>query len=122
MLLRMDGGIYIAVFYLPVAQDITIGQRGAYFFRSGVYLYVGSAQQHLEARIARHARQQKALRWHVDYLSTRAPMMGAIILSGRRARECEVAAELRREYELTVPGFGASDCRCGGHLFFMPEL
>ncbi len=118
----MDSGLYIAVFYLPIEQRITIGRRGRYRFRPGVYFYVGSAQKNLSARIERHARTDKALRWHIDYLSVKAPMIGAITVSGSRERECQMAAELKGAYELVIPGFGASDCRCGGHLFYASEL
>ncbi len=48
-------------------------------------------------------------------------MLGVIEIPGTRERECEVAGELAELYELAVPGFGASDCRCGGHLFYVPE-
>jgi sugar fermentation stimulation protein A len=118
----MDSGVYIAVFSLPIEQDITVGRRGRYRFRSGVYFYVGSAQKNLSARIERHARRQKPLRWHIDYLSVKASMMGAIIVPGLRDRECQLAVELEGLYELAVPGFGASDCRCRGHLFYTAEL
>jgi sugar fermentation stimulation protein A len=64
----------------------------------------------------------KPLRWHIDYLSTKAAMIGAMVVPGPRERECELAGELRHMYELAVPGFGASDCGCGGHLFYAPGL
>jgi len=118
----MDSGVYIAVFYLPIEQSITVGRQGRYRFKPGVYFYVGSAQRNLEARIERHARRQKPLRWHIDYLSIKAHMIGAITVSGSRERECQMAAELKRLYELAIPCFGASDCRCGGHLFYTLEL
>ena len=118
----MNSGLYIAVFYLSIEQCITIGQRGRHRFRSGTYFYVGSAQLNLAARIERHARRQKPLRWHIDYLSTRARMIGAITVQGGREQECELAAELKQSYELAMPGFGASDCRCGGHLFYTSEV
>ena len=49
-------------------------------------------------------------------------MVGAMIVPGPRERECELAGELRHMYELAVPGFGASDCGCVGHLFYTREL
>ncbi len=118
----MDGGTYIVVFDLTERQQIQVGKLGCYSFRTGIYLYVGSAQRHLSARISRHARKEKPLRWHIDYLSVRADMLGAMMVSAPRERECEMAAELRQMYELAVPGFGASDCRCGGHLFYARRL
>jgi sugar fermentation stimulation protein A len=113
----MDAGLYIAVFHLPVGRRIRVGRLGRVSFPPGVYLYVGSAQRNLGARLARHARRVKPLRWHVDYLSTKAQMLGAIVVPGGRDGECRLAAELARAYPRAAAGFGASDCRCGGHLF-----
>ena len=115
-------GTYIAVFDLPEPCRIEVGKLGCFSFRPGVYLYVGSAQRNLPARIERHARREKPLRWHIDYLSTKANMFGAMIVPGPRERECELARELGDIYELAVPRFGASDCQCAGHLFFTREL
>ena len=115
-------GIYIAVFDLSERRRIQVGKLGCFWFEPGLYLYVGSAQQNLPARLERHSRSAKPLRWHIDYLSTKAHMIGTMIVPGPRERECELAAELSRICELAVAGFGASDCRCGGHLFYAKEL
>ena len=116
----MESGLYIAVFRLGRPLRVCVGQLGAFLFQPGVYFYVGSAQRNLPARLARHARREKPLRWHIDYLSTRARMLGAIVVPGRRERECELAAELAGLFDAPVPGFGASDCRCPTHLFHTP--
>ena len=110
------------MFYLPKARDISVGKLGRFLFREGFYFYVGSAQRNLSARLERHSRKAKPLRWHIDYLSTKAEMLGAITIAGPRQRECVLAGELAGLFELAVPDFGASDCRCGGHLFYTPEL
>ena len=118
----LDSGVYIAFFYLPKAQRIRAGRLGRVSFRRGVYLYVGSAQRNLSARLNRYARKNKPLRWHIDYLSVKAEMLGAITIAGPRERECMLVRSLNKMFELAVPGFGASDCRCGGHLFYASEL
>jgi sugar fermentation stimulation protein A len=118
----MLGGTYIVVFRLAERRHIRVGRLGCFSFKPGVYLYVGSAQRNLSARIERHGRKNKRLRWHIDYLSTKAVMIGAMVVPGPRERECELAGELRHMYEQAVPGFGASDCGCGGHLFYAPGL
>ena len=118
----MDSGVYIAVFYLPKTQKIRVGKLGQFSFRQGVYFYVGSAQRNLSARINRHGQKNKPLRWHIDYLSTKAEMLGVITIAGPRKHECMLARKLNEIFELAVPGFGASDCRCGGHLFYAPAL
>ena len=113
----MDGGVYIAVFHLPRARRITVGRLGRHDFAPGLYFYVGSAQRGLQKRLARHGRRNKRLHWHIDSVSARARMLGAILIAGPRRRECEIAAELARLLSRPVAGFGASDCRCAGHLF-----
>ena len=117
-----EGGLYIAVFSLQAQRWIQVGRLGRFEFAPGFYFYVGSAQGNLAARLARHGRREKALRWHVDYLSTEATMIGAMIVPGSREGECTLAAQLGRLYGLAVPRFGASDCRCGGHLFYASAL
>ena len=118
----LDSGVYIAVFYLARATKISVGKLGRFGFRQGIYFYAGSAQRGLSARLERHGRKKKPLRWHIDYLSVRCEMPGAITIAGPRERECELAKKLAGMFELAAPGFGASDCRCGGHLFYAPEL
>lgn len=118
----MDSGVYIAVFYLPRVQKIRIGKMGEFFLKRGAYFYVGSAQRNLLARLKRHSNKKKPLRWHIDYLSSKARMLGAITIPGTRKRECELAKELGKIFKLSIPGFGASDCRCGGHLFYSSKL
>ncbi len=117
-----DGGVYIAVFFLAKARSVSVGKLGRFYFRPGVYFYAGSAQRNLSARLERHGKKSKPLRWHIDYLSVRADMLGAIVVGGPRKRECELAQELVGMFESAAPGFGASDCRCGGHLFYAPQL
>jgi sugar fermentation stimulation protein A len=103
-------------------RRIQIGQLGRFSFRQGTYFYTGSAQRNLSARLDRHSRKKKVLQWHIDYLSVKAEMLGAITIAGPRELECKLARKLSRIFELVVPGFGASDCRCGGHLFYTKEL
>lgn len=118
----MDSGVYIAVFYMPGSKTIQIGRLGRFNFRQGVYFYVGSAQRNLPARLERHGRKKKPLHWHIDYLSVKAEMLGAITINGQPELECQLAKELGGMFELAVPGFGASDCRCAGHLFYAQQL
>src|ERR1035437_1177675 len=111
----MKRGIYIAIFHVSRTQAITIGRLGRFAFRHGYYFYVGSAQRGLQARLARHARRNKPLRWQIDYLSSKAPMVRALMIEGPKNLECRLAAMLARHYPRPIPRFGASDCRCGGH-------
>ncbi|MHC4367334.1 MAG: GIY-YIG nuclease family protein [Planctomycetota bacterium] len=119
---HLESGVYIAIFRLARAQSISVGKLGQFYLRQGVYFYAGSAQRNLPARLERHSSKAKPVRWHIDYLSAQAEMLGAITIAGSRERECELAEELAGMFELAAPGFGASDCRCGGHLFYAPQL
>lgn len=94
---------------------VTVGRLGRFEFPAGRYLYTGSAKRNFEARIARHLRAEKTLRWHIDYLLA-AP--GARVVAVRRSRRGECLLNQARRGTVIVPGFGASDCRagCGSHL------
>ena len=118
----MDSGIYIAVFRLTRPCEVRVGRLGCCSLKRGVYLYVGSAQKNLAARLARHKRRDKPLRWHIDYLSAQAEMLGAMIVPAAKSRECEVAGQLARWFDLAVRRFGSSDCNCPGHLFYSNDL
>lgn len=93
----------------------TVGRLGTFDFPAGRYVYTGSARRAFEARIARHLRADKALRWHIDYLLT-AP--GVRIVDVVRSTRTECALNRSVRGSVVVPGFGASDCRrgCGAHL------
>ena len=120
-----------------------VGAFGSVTFARGWQAYVGSARRGRAARVARHRRADKPLRWHADYLFTRHPATRAWLLDTPLS-ECELAALLRAGVAGAAPGapvasggpasggrsapsgatatddpaprFGASDCGCAGHL------
>lgn len=102
---------------IELAQPVhcCIGRLGVFDFPAGRYCYTGSARRAFEARIARHLRQEKTLRWHIDHLLA-AP--GVIVVKVLRSRRNECELNQSRRGTVPVPGFGASDCRagCGAHL------
>ena len=106
---------YQLVIEVPAPVRCVVGRLGEVEFPAGVYVYTGSARRNLEARIARHLRPNKKLRWHIDYLLA-APgvRIGRVLRSWRD----ECALNQATEGQVLVAGFGASDCRsgCGGHL------
>jgi len=107
--------------HLSQAVRLQIGRLGEFDFPAGDYVYTGSAKRNFEARIARHMRRDKVLRWHIDYL-----------LDAMEARVTSVVRGVRDECEMNqthpgvvlVPGFGASDCRkgCSSHLKYLGAL
>jgi Uri superfamily endonuclease len=102
---------------IDVAQPVrcAIGRLGEFDFPAGRYVYTGSAKRAFEARIARHLRRDKTLRWHIDYLLA-APGVRVVGVVRSRRGECALNRAVRGS--VPVPGFGASDCRagCGAHL------
>ncbi len=114
-------GTYALLVHVPYDLAITVGELGTLSFRAGYYVYVGSALGGLEARVRRHLRAEKALRWHIDYLLARARAVDVVFARSDERKECEIAAELSKHLE-GVRGFGSSDCRCETHLFYGPDL
>lgn len=104
--------------HLAQAVYVCVGRLGEFDFPGGDYVYTGSARLNLEARIARHLRQEKRLRWHIDYLLT-AP--GVTVSDVRRSDIGECTLNQATAGRVLMPGFGASDCRrgCGSHLKFI---
>lgn len=98
-----------------------IGRLGEFEFAAGRYVYSGSARRHLEARIARHLRTQKPLRWHIDYLLG-APGVQVVGVVRSRRGECGLNRSIAGS--IPVPGFGASDCRngCAAHLKYLGPM
>ena len=91
---------------------------------AGCYAYCGSAYGPggLQARIGRHLRADKALRWHVDRLTAAGRIVDFRAVPG--GRECDLLDRLLEApgASVPVPGFGSSDCRrCPAHLVALPE-
>ncbi len=105
---------------IDVSQPLRcmVGRLGEFDFPAGRYVYTGSAKRNLDARIARHIRREKALRWHIDYLLT-AP--GVRVVEVVRSRRGECVLNRAGRGRILVVGFGASDCRadCGAHLKYL---
>ncbi|GEN33501.1 MULTISPECIES: GIY-YIG nuclease family protein [Aneurinibacillus] len=111
--------LYSIEMYLPETVKITVGRLGTFIFSAGIYIYVGSAKRNIEARINRHIRKEKPLRWHLDYLRPYAEITEVCTYSGKEG-ECGLFARLLEEKQGAIPvrGFGSSDCRCPAHLFY----
>jgi sugar fermentation stimulation protein A len=112
-----DGGLYVLRVRLS-RRRVRVGALGTFEFAAGWYLYVGTAQRHRAARLARHAARTKRRHWHVDHLLAAGRLAGTWPAPGRRRDECRLAAHLAAALGLSPwpPRFGASDCRCAGHL------
>ncbi len=94
---------------------IRVGRLGLFEFAAGEYVYSGSAKRGICARVNRHLRSEKKLRWHIDYLlSTPGVKITKVRIS--TLAECQLVAEAGGT--VVVTGFGSSDCTqgCGSHL------
>jgi Uri superfamily endonuclease len=89
---------------------------------AGDYAYCGSAYGPggIGARVARHLRTVKPVRWHIDRLTAASRIRAVGLLPG--GGECDLVHQLlSRGAEIPLPGFGSSDCRtCPAHLLQLP--
>ncbi len=116
-------GAYVLVVALSRSLPLRL-PRIAGTLPPGRYAYCGSAYGPggLRARLARHLKRGKALRWHVDRL-TEAGRVAALVAQPN-GKECDLRAALQTEPGVTapIPGFGSSDCRrCDSHLLALPS-
>ena len=120
---RRTPGIYHLVLRLRRARTIQVGRLGRFEFGAGYYVYTGSAMGGLEARLARHRRQQKTLWWHIDYLLRQAELVDVVAIPTQRKIECGRSRRLLSlpGAAVVAPGFGASDCNCVTHLVRLGE-
>ena len=111
-------GSYVLVVRLEEAISIPVGKLGPQDFCKGYYLYFGSALSGLDGRIQRHVRSDKILKWHIDYLTTRAPVIETWRIADDRRWECIWAQLALEQNGVTAPAkkFGSSDCKCHTHL------
>ncbi len=123
-LVRRDGGSYALIMRLEEGTDIQVGALGRFLFHPGCYLYVGSALNGVSARVRRHLRAGKRIRWHIDYLLEYARTVEVWYSLGAERSEClwaRVAGGLPGA-GAPVTGFGSSDCCCPSHLFYYSGL
>lgn len=117
-------GAYCVIAYLPKSRRIRVGSLGTCEFLPGVYVYVGSAQTGIEARVKRHAARKKKVRWHIDYLMAHAEAISAIsVPCSSKEVECSIARAISASEGAATPfkGFGSSDCGCESHLVYFGD-
>jgi Uri superfamily endonuclease len=118
-----SGGSYLLLARLDAATELRVGRLGQFKFPVGWYTYSGSARGPggMRARLARHARSSKRLHWHIDYLLLCAELETSWSVASETRLECAWAEAVRRlpSGRIAVPRFGASDCRCPGHLIHL---
>ena len=119
----LDSGLYVLLLELERPLALKEGALGRVAFPAGWYLYTGSARRGLSKRVARHLARKKAVRWHIDRLTTEPAVrpLGALLFPPDGLGECALHQAVGRLIGGTapVPGFGSSDCRarCPAHLW-----
>lgn len=119
--LQPHAGTYVLVLRSTQHAHCVVGRWGTLEIRPGYYLYVGSAfgAGGVRARVARHCRQHKTQRWHIDYLRAfTAPHSVWCSYAATRLEHHWARALSALPDVAAVDGFGCSDCRCNAHLFF----
>jgi Uri superfamily endonuclease len=111
-------GSYLLLLRLNQTTELTVGRLGRCILGAGWYVYVGSALGGLGSRLRRHLQREKVRHWHVDALREVADLVRISYRVGPERLECAVAATLVQRTGASRPvlRFGASDCRCPGHL------
>jgi len=115
-------GVYCLKISVREDVDIAVGALGIIHFKSGFYAYIGSAQNNLEKRVARHLSSSKKIRWHIDYLLEHPSVIVSEVLckEAGKSEECHIASLLANTAD-SIPRFGSSDCRCKSHLFYLSD-
>ncbi|MBN1201531.1 MAG: GIY-YIG nuclease family protein [Anaerolineae bacterium] len=117
-------GTYVLFVWLNDPAQLAVGRLGTVSLAQGLYAYVGSARGPggLHARVGRHLRADKTPRWHIDTLTTLAPVITIWFSTSPERLECAWAHTLMATPGITmpIPGFGSSDCNCPAHLFAVP--
>ena len=117
----LPGAYVLAVELAAAPLAVTLPNRPAASLGPGHYLYCGSARGPggLRARLSRHMRRGKTIRWHIDRLTETGAVLGAWFFPG--GDECELVATLS-SLPVPIAGFGSTDCaRCRSHLLQWPS-
>jgi sugar fermentation stimulation protein A len=118
----MKSGTYSLIIRLEEPRSIQVGKLGVGFFPEGYYVYVGSALNGLQQRIARHLAPRKNKHWHIDYLLEYATTISTRKIFSAEKRECTISEKVGNLSQgIPMEGFGSSDCRCRTHLYLFYE-
>ena len=114
-----DSGAYLLVIDLATTLVLDVPRAAPATLPPGRYVYCGSAYGPggIRARVRRHLRHDKAIRWHVDRLTAVGRVVAVHAAPG--GSECALFEQVMKTPGASVPapGFGGSDCRrCPAHL------
>jgi Uri superfamily endonuclease len=128
LLVKPLPGTYALILQNHCRVELKVGRLGKICFVPGHYIYVGSARGPggIRARVSRHCRTSKPIRWHIDYLSTIMRPVCAWIHYDSKHLEHRWARIVSKMRDIAaIKGFGSSDCNCPTHMFYsaaMPDF
>ena len=120
----MMKGTYCLLINLKKDSRIKIGNKLSFInFKSGYYIYVGSAMNSLESRLNRHLSDDKKKHWHIDYLllNKNSQITDIYYTFSTKKVECEIARNISQNSS-EIDNFGSSDCDCNSHLFYFENI
>ena len=123
----MQKGCYVLFLRFKKEVLVEIGSLGTHRIPRGLYAYIGSAKGPggLEARVKRHIKRDKKVRWHIDYLTTRPECLieAIIFIKSNTLKEEELVRFLERRGGIhLIKGFGSSDDKLTlSHLLYFGE-
>jgi len=112
-------GAYLLGISIPNAYRVQIGKLGNFLLKTGYYIYCGNARGPggLAARLTHHLRPSKSPHWHIDYFKTAGKITDIWTIVTDESLECALSQSfIDHGFTTAIPRFGASDCRCSGHL------
>jgi len=121
----MQTGTYILYMRAEKQKIIPVGKLGRLKIAKGDFIYLGSAfgPGGVPARIRHHLRIASSPHWHMDYLRPFMSIVKIWYTNDIIHREHQWASVFSAMADIRIPlkGFGASDCRCDSHLFFLEK-
>ena len=125
MVIQPKPGTYALILSCTSNARIQIGHLGTMQLQRGYYVYMGSAlgPGGLRTRIAHHQKPSPRPHWHIDYLRAHTRLHSVWLRYDGRRHEHEWARAMQKVKDATIPlpGFGASDCSCPSHLYFLKD-
>lgn len=116
----MDKGVYLLFIRLEERAELEIGSLGQFVFEPGLYCYVGSGLNGLDARVRRHKKEKKSKHWHIDYFLENSEISAVLKIRTEKDLECQLSGTVSLFAEdIPARGFGSSDCSCTSHLYFL---
>lgn len=110
------------VLLVDVRSDLEVSSRSrTWTLNPGLYSYVGSAKTPRPyARVLRHLRRDKRVKWHVDLLTSSAsatPLLGVLAYGVSEDQLYAAMVAMGEVFEPAAEGFGTSDRSHLTHLF-----